>query len=160
EEQGDMAGAWGWYNAALRASRHVGMRRGTHGRLIGHAMLMEAADRIVAWAGDPRVDAALLRRALADLRTAAAMGESASDTLKGDYANLLRAIAHHDRWMREVQGGYFPLPPPAFRALAFVKREPERSRRIAWIIFAHWLANGDRPRADRPPMSTDITLKV
>ena len=29
EEQGDMAGAWGWYRAALRAIHHVGLHAGS-----------------------------------------------------------------------------------------------------------------------------------
>jgi hypothetical protein len=158
EEQGDMAGAWGWYNAVLRASRHVGMRSGRYGRSNGYAMLAGFNDRAIPWAKDPRTDAAALRRALADLLAARAMTESASESFKVDYLDLIWAIEHPDRWSDGVQDGYFTLPPWALRTLAFVTREPERSRRIARIIFAHWLAQCDRPPAERPPMTSDISL--
>ena len=54
EERGDMAGAWGWYRAALRATYHVGLRslgdradecQQWHGEL---------RYRLTQWAADPR----------------------------------------------------------------------------------------------------------
>ena len=35
EEQGDMAGAWGWYRAALRATYHMGLRGTRRARISG-----------------------------------------------------------------------------------------------------------------------------
>jgi hypothetical protein len=159
EDQGDMAGAWEWYNATLRASRHVGMRSGSRERLLGYGMLIDLGDRAVSWARDARVDATALRRALADVQAAAAMSGSAADTFKSDYVHLMWAFDHPESWVESVQGGYHILPPRAFEAVAFLKREPERSRRIARLIFAHWLDQCERPRAARPPMTTDVTLK-
>ena len=42
EEQGDMAGAWGWYRAVLRTSHHVGM----HGDFYRRNMTQQPAQRL------------------------------------------------------------------------------------------------------------------
>ena len=63
EEQGKMAEAWVWYHAMLRSSRMVGRHAGLVERRYGAKMHELAVKRILRWAADPRVDAAMLRRA-------------------------------------------------------------------------------------------------
>ena len=58
-----MGEAWSWYKAKLRSSRHVGKRGVMLERFAGAFIHRNATLRIIRWAGDPRVDAALLRRA-------------------------------------------------------------------------------------------------
>jgi hypothetical protein len=162
EGQGDMAEAWGWYNAALRASRHVTMRSGFDGRSIGRVMSQTIQERIIPWSKDPRVDASLLRRALADVRSAITMTPPASETIKAEYANMIWAIEHPDRWTHRLEGSHvwFNQQPWVLRTALFLKREPARSRRIYQIIFGHWLAHCDDPPERRPPMAAEITIEA
>jgi hypothetical protein len=160
EESGDMAGAWGWYNAALRSSRHIGTRTGYQGRAHGLMIHNAVGDRLVPWAKDPRTDAAALRRALRDMVAVEAMTPPFSEALKADYVRLLHAYDHPDTWLDPDQRPDMPLLHfPALRPLAvYFLREPERSRRIARLVFGHWLAYCDRPPAQRPRMSQPIQL--
>src|SRR5262249_4810124 len=65
-EQGAMDRAWDWYRAMLRCSRLVGRHGVLVERGVGSALHKQAAERILAWAADPRVETGLLRRALED----------------------------------------------------------------------------------------------
>ena len=65
EAEGDFEGAWTWYRAALRGSRHCGLRGSLIERLIGIATHGRVVPLMTAWAGSPKVNAAMLRRALA-----------------------------------------------------------------------------------------------
>jgi hypothetical protein len=76
-------------NAALRYSRHVGMRTIFADRLQAVALHRAACDRAEHWAADVRVDATMLRRALADALDVGAMAPPLSDTLKADYLEAL-----------------------------------------------------------------------
>ncbi|MSR58250.1 MAG: hypothetical protein EXS05_11305, partial [Planctomycetaceae bacterium] len=68
EDAGDLAGAWGWYRAVLRACRHAGMHGGAIERLVGIAIYGWIMEPIVRWAASPAVDATLLRAALVDVK--------------------------------------------------------------------------------------------
>ena len=94
EKEGDLAGAWGWHNAALRYSRHVGMRTIFADRLQAVALHREACDRAEHWAADVRVDATMLRRALADALDVGTMAPPLSDSLKADYLEALLLLDH------------------------------------------------------------------
>ena len=155
EEEGDLAGAWGWYNAVLRASRHVGMHSPstyTSARLVMHSL---AVDRIAPWAVNPKLDAATLRRALTDLEVVEEMSRPNSESLKADYLVLTSNFDHPERWIDSNDGesslraGF----PQLSRLFTYFKREPERSKRVARILFAHWLAQADEPVSARPKMS-------
>ena len=94
EKEGDLAGAWTWHNAALRYSRHVGMRTIFADRLQAVALHREACDRAELWAGDDRVDATLLRRALADALAVGTMTPPLSDAIKADYLEAMLLLDH------------------------------------------------------------------
>ena len=66
EEKGAMDEAWNWYKSILRCSRHAGRHGAVIERMVGAAIFETACRRISHWAADPRVDATMLRRALAD----------------------------------------------------------------------------------------------
>jgi hypothetical protein len=94
EKAGDVSGAWTWHNAALRYSRHVGMRTIFADRLQAIALHREACDRAEHWASDVRVDAALLRRALADALVVGTMAAPLSDAVKADYFEAMFLLDH------------------------------------------------------------------
>lgn len=158
--QGDMAGAWGWYNAALRASRHVGMRGGYTYRSLGQVMHATLGAQVIPWASDPRTDSTTLRRALGDLIAAKKMTRPISDAFKADYLQMIWAYDHPDQWFDPIQcpDDWILQSPTLLQASLFLKREPERSRRITRIIFGHWLAHCDQPPERRPVMSRSIKV--
>jgi hypothetical protein len=94
EKAGDLAAAWTWYNAALRYSRHVGMRTIAADRLEAVALHREGCDQAESWASDEHVDAPLLRRALADALAVGAMTPPLSDAIKADYFEAMLLIDH------------------------------------------------------------------
>ena len=94
EKEGDLAAAWTWYNAALRYSRHVGMRTIAADRLQAVVLHREACEQAESWASDERVDAPLLRRALADALAVGAMTPPVSDAIKADYFEAMLLIEH------------------------------------------------------------------
>ncbi len=92
EAEGAMAEAWSWYESMLRASRHVGKRGAVIERAVGARDFEHAARRIVRWSADPRVDAALLRRALADTVAADALTPPLSVSMKIQYVMCQRDL--------------------------------------------------------------------
>ena len=61
EEQGDMAGAWGWYRTALRAST-TSACTGSDPSVIAHDWRGELLNRLTDWSADQRTTPAMLRR--------------------------------------------------------------------------------------------------
>ena len=86
EEVGEMASAWDWYRAALRAAYHVGQRGSWYDRFWANARRRETSSRIETWAADPRTTPKILRRALDDVLTCEPLVPSESDSLRADYA--------------------------------------------------------------------------
>jgi hypothetical protein len=162
EDDGDLAGAWGWYRAALRSSRHVGMRGGAEDRGLGAAILADAAESVERWAADPRVDAALLRRALRDAIEADEMTPPDSDAIKIEYLAAMRTLerpaagadhAAREALIKEVDESlWYARIPEYHKARWFLRNEPERSRRVARLVFANWLAHCDLPPHLRPAL--------
>jgi len=158
EEAGDLAGAWGWYRAVLRSSRHIGSHGTLIQGLVGASMLVAVGGRMTTWSADPRVDAPLLRRALRDVLDCAAMSPPASDMLKLEYLSIMKAIERPRSvpgselvdgtlWYRHLAG--------VTRAEWYLRREPERSRRVIRLAFANWLAQCDRLPAKRPAIGKE-----
>lgn len=157
-DEGDLEGAWALYRGVLRASRHVGTRGSAIQGLIGMAMARYASEAVLSWAGDPRVDPGLLRRALEDVREADAMTRPTSEWVKVEYLivrNSLLSPAITGREL-ELQGQVSTREidhlPGAARLEWFLKREPERSLRLVRLIYANWLSQIDRP----PPLRSPI----
>jgi hypothetical protein len=153
-EEGNLPGAWGWYAAALRASRHILMNSTSDLRGIGEQELSMTADAIGAWLTDPGLDAPLLRRALGDVKAVRGMTPPNSEALLGDYLSMVGAIEDPARGqgdptlVEHLQDEY----PPLRWLIRTWMREPERSRRVSRILFAHWLAAADLPPIRRPRM--------
>jgi hypothetical protein len=165
EEQGAMAEAWKWYRAMLRSSRLVGRHGVLVERAHGAHIHELAARQIQRWACDPRVDAAMLRRALEDALTADLLTWPLSESLKLDYLIVMRDLDE-----MKLLPGEVPLPggkegllehmvPPwrttvrreiqQFRFRA--SNELKRSRRAIRLVYANWLAQIDKPAAERAP---------
>jgi hypothetical protein len=165
EEQGAMDEAWSWCKAMLRASRHLGR----HGVLIEREMGAydheQAARRILHWAADPRVNAALLRRALDDVRSADSMTPPASESMKLGYVVCLRELEE----LRETLS-QFPLPggPNGLlekaasmagvknhvqRVRLLISNDIERSRRVLRLLYSNWLAQVDKTADERSPVA-------
>lgn len=155
EESGDLTGAWGWYNASLRASKHVRMHAPSDYHALGAMMYDMTAQRLSAWAANPRTDGPTLRKALTDMQEVVAMTAPNSDIIKADYLAFLWAIDHPDGWMTPSleMGNLKSEFPTLFQAAVFLKREPERSRRVVRIMISHWLAHADDPPQTRPKMA-------
>jgi hypothetical protein len=155
-EAGDVAGAWPYYRGVLRASRHVGMGSSAIGRLIGMAMASYMAPEIERWAADPRLDAEDLRRALDDVRAVRAMNPPYSETAKVEYLlirNELTGPGSRETALSEYRSGSaetLAYLPGALETLWWLKREPERSLRVARLAFAGWIAHADEPASKRP----------
>jgi hypothetical protein len=166
EEQGKMAEAWVWYRAMLRSSRMVGRHAGLVERAHGVMMHELAAKRILRWAADPQVDAGTVRRGLDDALAADRLTAPISDTLKLEYLLELRELNELKLLSSELplpggEGGLLDLVVPRtargslqhfrFRAT----NDVERSRRVIRFLFTNWLAQVDKPAAERSP-STKI----
>ena len=169
EAGGDFEGAWDWYRAALRASRHCGQRGCLIERLVGIAVHASLVPRISAWADSPKVDAGMLRRGLADVQEIDAMTAPMSVALKCEYLSLLNALGRPDFiWKFIEREAGTPSPTSGrvrisvksvlLRARSILVRDPERSRRVLRLVFANWLAYGDRPPDQRPPLEPDSNL--
>jgi hypothetical protein len=174
EDQGDMAGAWGWYAAMLRTIHHVGMRGEVYRRnSVQRWWHRQLRDRMRAWADDKRTTPAMLRRALGDVIACEALVYSELDSLKTSYLDVNRLLDQPANPGREVPLGRFrqfyhpdyTLNPEQIQAIWDAwrswRREPERSRRVIRLITANWLAYhelppGRRPKPDRKVAALDL----
>ncbi len=92
DDQGDMAGAWGWYRAMVRTIHHAGMRGSAQRRSSVELWYRRLRERLATWAADPRTSPALLRTALADVVACEALSPSVQDALKASYLNVSRLL--------------------------------------------------------------------
>lgn len=153
EAQGEMSDAWAWYRALLRSYRHIGAsgpfdRNQTY--LVEFRSQKDVRSAIQLWASDPRTDAALIRRALADV--------DSLDTLTVDELALLRAFyrttqqhlnapspdvrarVREELENRRGSQDWYSHAPGVEWLHEFSFHEPERSRRVARHIFQNWRA--------------------
>jgi hypothetical protein len=107
------------------------------------------------WAEDRSVEVALLRRALDDLAAAAALTPPLSAFYRAEYQTAEESLADWQRSVAarlrgRVAGGQFDLS--AFDPVldAYLRGEPERSRRVLRLLAANDLAWCDRPAFERP----------
>jgi hypothetical protein len=162
EQAGDLDGAWTMYRARLRCSRHAGRHGSIVERMFGTGMLLSAEPHIEHWMNQPRMTAALLRRARRDIEVCEAMTPPLSEAFRVEYFALESALADIARGTSlgaEGMGieGQFDDPRMWYNHVPFVpplkhyfRREPERSRRVLRLVFANILAQCDRPNEVRP----------
>jgi hypothetical protein len=165
EEQGAMSEAWKWYRAMLRSSRLVGRHGFLVERRFGADLHALAARRILHWASDQRVDAGMLRRAQGDSLAADSLTSPLSNALKRDYLTVMRELDEMKLLPRVISlpGGQDGLLEHVVSPWTVnVRREiqqfrfratndQERSRRAIRLVYANWLAQIDKPAAERAP---------
>ncbi|MFI5456812.1 MAG: hypothetical protein ACHRXM_15300 [Isosphaerales bacterium] len=164
EEKGEIEEAWRWYRAMLRSSRLIGRHGVLVERRYGAKMHELAARRILHWAADPRVDTKHLHQALKDTLAADALTSPDSEAVKLEYLMCLRDLDELLFSVREIamprgRAGWLNQVVPwsvgreihRFRLRA--ANDVERSRRALRLVFANWLAQVNRPAAERAPIA-------
>ena len=164
EDSGDLAGAWGWYRATFRSSRHSGRHGFPIERMVGSSIHQDVAKVMTRWASNPKVDAAMLRRALDDVLEADAMTSPVSDHLKVEYLvferNLNSPNMVEDLLVERLVDNETPdwfqdlsIPPrykqPIQTVRVALSDDRERSLRLARLLTANWLAEVDKPPSQR-----------
>jgi hypothetical protein len=172
EELGDMAGAWGWYRAVLRAAHHIRMHGTVYRRSVAHRWLMDLWVRLAEWAADSRTTPALIRQALDDVVACESLAPSESYTIKAEYLDVVRLLDDPDRWIfGKPRSWSIAISSLEFRvseeqnkaihdAWRFWRREPERSRRMMRLAVANWLANFELSPQDRQRPVRDPSGRV
>ncbi|HEY2158012.1 MAG TPA: hypothetical protein VGH33_20455 [Isosphaeraceae bacterium] len=174
EHEGDLEGAWRWHRARLRGTLLAGRRKGVECRRGTSGLFSEVARLAGDWARDPKVTVPLLRRAIADVEAMAPLHGTEAESLRTEYLALMAdfddfadpspghpdlatraAVLPRSAFASPVAGLTSQIVPPEMlrpiyaRVASFVEAEPERSRRIARMIVANWLAQADKRPADR-----------
>jgi hypothetical protein len=157
--EGDPAGAWAVLKAVVRASRD--MERAvptTWSRDTAIILVQYAREPVSEWAKDPSVSVALLRRALDDLAAAEALTPPLSHFYREEYQAVDATLEYPQPLIAErarhlADAGAFDLSAFAPGLDAFLRGEPERSRRVLRLLAANDLAWCDRPASDRPPFA-------
>jgi hypothetical protein len=161
EGLGDMAGAWSWYRAILRAAHHVGMHGTVYRRGVAHRWHVDLWVRLADWVADSRTTPALIRQALDDVVACESLAPSESYTIKAEYLDVDRLLDDPDRWMFGAPRSWsisissleLLLSQEQTQAIheswRFWRREPERSRRVMRLAVANWLTNFELPLQDR-----------
>ncbi|QEH38995.1 hypothetical protein OJF2_76070 [Aquisphaera giovannonii] len=154
--EGDPAGAWAVLKAVVRVSRDMERALPTAWcRTTAIILVQFAREPVAEWAGDGSVGIPLLRQALDDLAAIEPLTPPLSHFYRGEYEaadesmeDLSPRIAA--RAQPRSDAGTFD--PSAFAPglAAFLRGEPERSRRVLRLLAANDLAWCDRPIIDRP----------
>jgi hypothetical protein len=161
QSEGDPIAAWALLKAVVRASRDMERAAPTTWcRTTAMMLLQYAREPVAAWARDPKVKVDLLRQALADLAASEALTPPISNYYRSEYrtaldslANLQPSIAERARGRAAAAAGAFDLAVHAPNLDAFLRGEPERSRRVLLLLAANDLAWCDRPAHERPPFA-------
>jgi hypothetical protein len=165
EEKGEMAESWNWYKGTLRSSRHTGRHGLIIERMVGAAIFEMSSRRITHWAADPRVDGAMLRRALADVLEADALTAPLSDNMKLEYLICARDLEELRVMVDEIpmpggKNGWLEKAATSTGTKSHLQRarlrmtnDVERSRRVVRLLFANWLPQLDKLAALRAPIA-------
>lgn len=156
---GDMDGAWEVYRAILRMVRHTQRRATIYARLNGLGALALFRENVNTWARDPRVSQATLRQALGEVISAEAACPTNAETLKAEYIVLIAHLNDHDYLKRRILTGegitvwrdsgqhfvasWYRNLPWYEEVRDYLNREPERSRRVARLVYMNWIAHVD-----------------
>jgi hypothetical protein len=154
--EGEHVRAWTWLRANLRASRHAAMSGFMVEKAIGNQVYLLASNQTFRWSDDPKVGAALLRQALADVlaldalpaprdRTARYEAVVTLNTLDDPAARgaiLIGEGPRQDLWRRRIKPGLDA-------AHAALINEPERSRRVIKLILDNHLRASGLPSEER-----------
>jgi hypothetical protein len=157
--EGDPAGAWALLKAVIRASRDMQRAVPTAWcRTMAISLVQYARGPVAEWAKDPSVGAALLRRALDDLTAAEGLTPPLSRFYRGEYQVADESLEYPQWLIAErarhlADAGVLDLSAFAPGLDAFLRGEPERTRRVLRLLAANDLAWCDRPASERPPLA-------
>jgi hypothetical protein len=170
QESGDLAGAWDCYRAVLRATAHAARRESIQQMRVSAAFRW-LGQRLAAWVADPRTTIPQLRAALDEARKAEPRPDWDAYALKVRYLQTMRELdrpmSPYDR--QEIEGertyrlGDWQVPAAVIEsgeaARRFLRREPERSRRVVRLVYAHWLAHVEtrEPQPRKPAVRAQFT---
>jgi hypothetical protein len=173
EDEGDFAGAWRWHKARLRLALLVGREGGLSDRSGMLFNLHRIVARAQAWAEGTNVTVPLLRQAITDVEVMAALHGNASNVLKREYLQCVSEISALPGVFEDTElerlgfdtaaVGERYIPPYLFRKAhrqldLLLNVEPERSRRLARLVWANWLAQADKPASDRTKIVSTYPL--
>jgi hypothetical protein len=150
---------------------------GRHGgaRYVGAHVHEQASRRILRWAADPRVDAGQLRKALEDTLAADALTPPLSEAIKLEYLSFrgsdgIRVLRDYGIPLPAVPGGeHGPLQEmanfvgaggSARLAWLLANNNVERSQPAIRLLYANWLAQVDRPAAQRAPVAMEDPVLI
>ena len=150
ETKGKLDGAWAWHRACLRMIRHIQdydpLRRAADFQQLVPSVLAG----VKRWAEDPRVSAALLRRALDDAHALDAPATRGTAALELEYLSTVRVLTDpppelvEQAWDDLCSDGddllWYRHLPWFHESRWFIRNDPERSRRVARLVFANWIA--------------------
>ncbi|MFO0953768.1 MAG: hypothetical protein U0835_21955 [Isosphaeraceae bacterium] len=166
EADGDLDAAWRSYRAVLRAARHVGGRGGMGGHQIAVTLRGFVTPRLLRWARLPSNTAERLRGAMKDVQDLDLIPADDAQGVAQGYEICARQVESPGGPFGHSGGdGYYwvyGLPIPGefgrwtTRTDRFLRREPERSRRILRLAFANWLAWSRLAPGERPTPSAAV----
>jgi hypothetical protein len=134
QSERDLVGSWALLKAVVRTSRHMIRAVPTSSSQTTSIILVQFAHEPVArWASDPSASFTLLRQALDDLIAAEALTPPLSLTYREGYLAA-------DELLDDLAPGQ----------MAFLRGEPERSRRLLRLLIANDLRWCDQPLNVRP----------
>lgn len=155
EFAGDLTGAWQLLSAALRVSRHVAQHGCLIDRMIAAAMHAIAAESVVTLSRNPQVDAAFLRRAIADVEDIYRRTPPPSRTLQVDYFILSNLLDHPEDYFTDDDAVLRSVRPSFFlHAIG----EREISRRVIRLTYTNWMSQMDLPRRNRTAATGPLGL--
>jgi hypothetical protein len=171
-EAGDTAGAWECYRGVLRTVTHLRRRGDVYERWLANAMQNPLQKGLATWAADPKTTIPQVRRALDEVIECRPRPEWEAFSLKLSYLDLTRDMDAPTDYVHRaiVEGKTYRLGgleiPNEFSAYLypvhrFLKREPERSRRVLRLILANWLAHVEVPelRGSRPAVRAAFSYR-
>ena len=175
QESGDLAGAWDCYRATLRMATHI-RRRGSLDQRQDLYVYWDglSRQRLEGWATDPRTTLPHLHAALEEVLRGEPRPEWEVLAMKAGYLAMMRALERPvpllDRqdvgWEYPIHLGDMELSADRVDDLEaghrFLRREPERSRRVLRLLYANWLAHVGRtePGPRKPAMRASLSPRA
>jgi hypothetical protein len=158
QASGDTAGAWVCYRAVLRTITHLGRRGSTLQRQDAREASHPLQRRLTDWATGPRTTISQLRTALEVVLENEPKPEWDLFAVKYGYLELIDALERPISLsaLQRIEGewtlrlGDMSLSPEMVGQLEaarrFLRREPERSRRVLRLLCANYLAHVETRR--------------
>lgn len=163
EDAGDFSGAWKWHKARLRGWLQTGYRQPLINLFSTSFRFSQLSTRSQSWADHKGVTVAQIRTAMADLEAMDGLTGKPSDTLKAQYLFMEQSFQNYWQYIppsdpNSVKVVLDPVRPAIQWVKYLVTNEPERSKRTLRLMFANWLAEADKPMAERSKEFSKVPL--